>query len=163
MDVIHSKKKIIWNLKYDHIFLTQMPENVQPMNCCIKWSRILFNRILFVVLLLMICDFDLEFSIFLVFSYFWSFTLVSIKKIVSFTFLRYLNLKGECKGVLSIFLFLLLWSWSIPYLTILALHPAFSKFLDPPLALFLKTNHPKKYQVSKRFFYKKQVFINWFT
>ena len=98
--------------------------------------------------------------IFLTFSYFWGFTLVSIKKIVSFTFLRYFNLKVEYKGVLSIFLFLLVWSWSIPYLTILATHS--SKFPDPPLALFLKRNHPKKYQVSKRFFYKKQVFINWF-
>ena len=27
---------------------------------------------------------------------------------------------------------------------------------------FIKKNHPKKYQVSKSFFYKKQVFINWF-
>ena len=59
--------------------------------------------------------------IFLTFSYFWAFTLVFIKKIVSFTFLRYFNLKVECKGVLSIFLFLLVWSWSIPYLTILSL------------------------------------------
>ena len=33
-------------------------------------------------------------------------------------------------------------------------------FGSAPGALFLKTNHPKKYQVSKR--YKKQVFINWF-
>ena len=59
--------------------------------------------------------------IFLTFSYFWAFTLVSIKKIVSFTFLRYFNLKVECRGMLSIFLFLLVWSWSVPYLTILSL------------------------------------------
>ena len=129
-----------------------------------KWSRILLNivHVKHYVLLFMIWDFDLEFSIFLTFSYFWAFTLVSIKKIVSFTFLPYFNLKVEYKGVLSIFLFLLVWSWSIPYLTILALPPPFSKFPDPPLALFLKRNHPKKYQVSKRFFYKKQVFTNWF-
>ena len=141
-----------------------MPENVQPINYFIKWSRILFNiaHVKHYVLLFMTWDFDLEFSMFLTFSYFWAFTLVSIKKIVSFTFLRYFNLKVEYKGVLSIFLFLLVWSWSIPYLTILALPPPFSKFPDPPLALFLKRNHPKKYQVSKRFFYKKQVFINWF-
>ena len=131
-----------------------MPENVQPINYCIKWSKILFNiaHVKHYVLLLMIWDFDLEFSIFLTFSYFWAFTLVSIKKIVSFTFLRYFNLKVEYKGVLSIFLFLLVWSWSIPYLTILALLSPFSKFSDPPLALLLKRNHPKKYQVSKRFF-----------
>ena len=132
-----------------------MPENVQPINYFIKWSRILFNIAHFknyALLLLMIWDFDLEFSIFLRFSYFWAFTLVSIKKIVSFTFLRYFNLKVEYKGVLSIFLFLLVWSWSIPYLTILALPPPFSKFPDPPLALFLKRNHPKKHQVSKSFF-----------
>ena len=130
-----------------------MPENVQPINYFIKWSRILFNiaHVNHYVLLLMIWDFDLEFSIFLTFSYFWAFTLVSIKKIVSFTFLRYFNLKVEYKGVLSIFLFLLAWSWSIPYLTIFALPPTFSKFPDPPLALFLKRNHPKKNQVSKRF------------
>ena len=133
-----------------------MPENVQPINYFIKWSRILFNiaHVKHYVLLLMIWDFDLEFSIFLTFSYFWAFTLVSIRQTVSFTFLRYFNLKVEYKGVLSIFLFLLVWAWSIPYLTILALPPPFSKFL----ALFLKRNHPKKYQVSKRFFYKKQVF-----
>ena len=123
-----------------------MPENVQPVNYCTKWSRILCNiaPIKHYILLLMKWDFDLEFSIFLTFSYFWAFTLVSIKKIVSFTFLRYFNLKVEYKGVLSIFLFLLVWSWSIPYLTILSLSPPFSKFLDPPLALFLKRNHPKK-------------------
>ena len=100
-----------------------MPENVQPINYCIKWSRILFNtaHVKHYVLLFMIWDFDLEFSTFLTFGYFWACTLVSIKKIVSFTFLRYFNLKVECKGVLSIFLFLLVWSWSIPYLTILSL------------------------------------------
>ena len=141
-----------------------MPENVQPINYFIKWSRILFNiaHVNHYVLLLMIWDFDLEFIIFLTFSYFWTFTLVSIKKIVSFTFLRYFNLKNEYKGGLSIFLFLLVWSWSIPYITILALPPPFSQFPDPSLALFLKRNHSKKYQVSKRFFYKKQVFINLF-
>ena len=130
-----------------------MPENVQPINYFIKWSRILFNiaHVNHYVLLLMIWDFDLEFSIFLTFSYFWAFTLVSIKKIVSFTFLRYFNLKVEYKGVLSIFLFLLVWSWSIPYLTILALPPPFSKFLDLPLSLFWKRNHPKRYQVRKCF------------
>ena len=125
-----------------------MPENVQPINYFIKWSRILFNiaHVNHYVLLLMIWDFDLEFSIFLTFSYFWACTLVSIKNIVSFTFLLYFNLKVEYKGVLSIFLFLLVWSWSIPYLTILALLPPSSKFPDQPLALFfLKRNHPKKY------------------
>ena len=135
-----------------------MPENVQPINYCIKWSKILFNiaHVKHYVLLLMIWDFDLEFSIFLTFSYFWAFTLVSIKKIVSFTFLRYFNLKVEYKGVLSIFLFLLVWSWSVPYLTILALSSPFSKFPDPPLALFLKRNHPKKYQASKGFLIRKK-------
>ena len=135
-----------------------MPENVQPVNYCIKWSKILFNiaHIKHYVLLIKICDFDLEFSIFLTFIYFRAFTLVSIKKIVSFIFLRYFNLKVEYKGVLSIFLFLLVWSWSIPYLTILALPPPFSKFPDPPLALFLKRNHPKKYQASKGFLIRKK-------
>ena len=130
-----------------------MPENVQPINYFIKWSRILFNiaHVNHYVLLLMIWDFDLEFSIFLTFSYFWAFTLVSIKKVVSFTFLRYFNLKVEYKEVLSIFLFLLVWSWSIQYLTILALPSPFSKFPHPRVALFLERNHPKKYQVSKRF------------
>ena len=142
-----------------------MPENVQPINYFIKWSRILFNiaHVKHYVLLLMIWDFDLKFSIFLTFSYFRAFTLVSIKKIVSFIFLRCFNLKVEYKWVRSIFLFLLVWSWSISYLTILALPPPFSKSSDPPLPLLLKRNNPKKYQVSKRFFfYKKQVFINWF-
>ena len=114
------------------------------------------------VLLLMIWDFDLGFSIFLTFSYFLAFAFVSIKKIVSFTFLWYFNLKVEYKEVLFIFFFLLVWSWSIPYLTILALPPPFSKSQDLPLVLFLKRNHPKKYQVSKCSFYKKQVSINWF-
>ena len=129
-----------------------------------KWSRILLNivHVKHYVLLFMIWDFDFEFSLFLTFSYFWAFTLVSIKKMVSFIFLPYFNLKVEYKRVLSIFPFLLVWSSSISYLTILALPPPFSKFPDPPLALFLKRNHPKKYQVSKRFFYKKQVFTNWF-
>ena len=124
-----------------------MPENVQPINYCIKWSRILCNiaHVKHYILLLMKRDFDLEFRIFLTHSYFWAFALVSIKKIVSFTFLRYFNLKFEYKGVLSIFLFLLVWSWIIPYLSIpLALSPPFSKFPDPSLALFLKRNHPKK-------------------
>ena len=111
------------------------------------------------VLLFMIWDFDLEFSIFLTFSFFWAFLLASVKKVVSFTFLRYFNLKIEYRGVLSIFLFLLVWSWSIPYLTILALHPPFSKFSEPPLALFLKRNHPEKYQVSKRFFFIRNKFL----
>ena len=134
-----------------------MPENVQPINYCIKWSRILFNiaHVKDYVLLFMILDFDLELSIFLIFSYFWACTLVSIKKIVSYTVLRYFNLKE----VLSIFLFLLVWSWSIPHLTILALPPPFSKFLDPPLALLLKRNHPKKYQLSKRFFFIRNKFL----
>ena len=129
-----------------------------------KWSQISFNtvHVKHYVLLLMVWDFDLEFILFLTLSYFLAFTFVSIKKIVSFTFLPYFNLKVEYKGVLSIFLFLLVWSWSVPYLTILALPPPFSKFPDQPLALFLKRNHLKKYQVSKHFFYKKQVFINWF-
>ena len=128
------------------------------------WSRILFNivHVKHYVLLIIIWGFDLEFSIFLTFSYFWAFTLVSIKKIVSFTFLRYFNLKVEYKGVFSIFLFLLVWPWSILDLIILALFPPFSKFPDPFLASFLKRNHPKKYQVRKRFFYKKQVSINSF-
>ena len=52
----------------------------------------------------MISDFDLKFT---VFRYFRALTLVSIEKIVSFTFWQYLNLKVEYKGVLSIFLFLL--------------------------------------------------------
>ena len=128
-----------------------MPENVQPINYFIKWSRILFNiaHVNHYVLIFMIWDFDLGFSIFLTFSYLWAFTLVSFKKIVSFTFLQYFNLKFEYKGVLSIFLFLLAWSWGILYLTILAIPNPFSKFPDPPLALFLKRNHPKKYKVSK--------------
>ena len=136
-----------------------MPENVQPINYCIKWSKILFNiaHVKHYVLLLMIGDFDLEFSIFLKFVYFRAFMLVSIKKIVSFTFLRYFNLKVEYKGVLSILLFWLAWSWSMPYLTILALPPPFSKFSDPPLALFLKRNDPKKYQVSKLFFIRNKL------
>ena len=135
-----------------------MPENIQLINYCIKWSRILFNRAhVKHYVLLFTWDFDLEFSIFLTFSYFWAFTLVSIKKIVSFTFLRYFNLKAEYKGVL--------FASMIMKYTIsnhISSPPPFSKFPDPPLALFLKRNHPKKYQVSKRFFYKKQVFINWF-
>ena len=136
-------------------------------NKCQKMSRQLITvlniaHVKHYVLFFMIWDFDLEFSIILTFSYFWACTLVLIKKIVSFTFLRYFNLKAEYKGVLSIFLFLLVWSWSVLYLTILALSSPFSKFSDPPLTLFLKRNHPKKYQVSERFFYKKQVFINWF-
>ena len=92
-----------------------MPENVQPINYFIKWSRILFNiaHVKHYVLLFMIWDFDLEFGMFLIFSHFWTFTLVSIKKIVSFTLLRYFNSKVEYKGVLSIFLYLLVWSWSI--------------------------------------------------
>ena len=31
------------------------------------------------------------------------------------------------------------------------------------LALVSETNDPKKNQVSKQFFYKKQVYFNWFT
>ena len=54
---------------------------------------------------------SLEFSIFLAFSSFWAFTLVSIKRIVSFTFLQYFNLKVEYKGVSFIFPFLLVWLW----------------------------------------------------
>ena len=128
-----------------------MPENVQPVNDFIKWSRILFNiaHVNHYVLLLMIWDFDLEFSIFLAFSYFWAFTLVSIKKIVSFTFLRYFNLKAEYKGVL--------FASMIMKYTIsnhISSPPPFSKFPDPPLALFLKRNHPKTYQVSKLFIIK---------
>ena len=135
-----------------------MQENVQPSNYCIKWSRILFNiaHVKRYVFLFMRWDLHLEFSIFLTFSYFLAFTLVSIKKIISFTFLQDFNLKVGYKKVLSIFLFWLVWSWNIPYLTMLALHPPFSKFSELPLALFLKRNHPEKYQVSKRFF------INWF-
>ena len=142
-----------------------MPENVQPINYCIKSSKILFNIAHdkhYALILFMIWDFDVEFSIFLTFSYFWAFMLVSIEKIVSFTFWRCFNLKIEHKGVLSIFLFLLVWSWSIPYLIKLALPPPFSKVPDPTLALFLKRNDPKNYQVSKHFFYKEQAFINWF-
>ena len=135
-----------------------MPENVQPINYFIKWSRILFNiaHVKHYVLLFMIWDFDLEFSIFLTLSYFWALTLVSTKKIFSFTFLRYFNLKVKYKGVLSIFLFLLMWSWSIPYITILALPPPFSKL---PLALFLKRNHPIKYQVNGFFLRNKFLWI----
>ena len=122
-----------------------MPENVQPVNDYIKWSRILFNiaHVNHYVLLLMIWDFDLEFIIFLTFSYFRAFTLVSIKKIVSFTFLRYFNLKAEYKGVL--------FASMIMKYTIsnhISSPPPFSKFPNPPLALFLKRNHPKKCQVN---------------
>ena len=96
MDVIHSKKKIMWNLKYDNIWI-RCQKMSQPINYCIKWSKILFNiaHVKHYVLLLMIWDFDLKFSIFLTFSYFWAFTLFSSKKIASFTFLRYFNLKVE--------------------------------------------------------------------
>ena len=142
-----------------------MPENVQPINYCIKWSKILFNiaHVKHYVLLLMIWDFDLEFSIFVKFIYFRAFRLASIKKIISFTFLRYFNLKVEYKEVLSIFRFWLVWSWSIPYLTILYLLPPFSKFPDLPLALFLKRNHLKKYQVNvflKEISSYKLVYVN---
>ena len=52
----------------------------------------------------MIWDFDLEFSICLTFNYFWTFKRVSIKKMATFTFLRYfVNLKIEDKGALSVF------------------------------------------------------------
>ena len=130
-------------------------------NKCQKMSKQLITvlniaHVKHYVLFFMIWDFDLEFSIILTFSYFWACTLVLIKKIVSFTFLRYFNLKAEYKGVLSIFLFLLVWSWSIAHLTIFASPPTFSKVPVPPLALFLKRNHPKKYQVSKRFFIRKK-------
>ena len=112
-------------------------------------------------ILFMIWDFDLEFSIFLTFCYFWAFTLVSIKKTVSFTFLWYF--KVEYKEVLSVFLYLLVWTWGIPYLTILALPCPFSKFTDLLLALFLKGNHPKYYQVNvflkERSFYK-SIYVN---
>ena len=123
-----------------------MPESVQPINYFIKWSRILFNivHVKHYILLLMIWDFDLEFSIFLTFSYFWAFTLVSIKKIVSFTFLRYFNLKVEYKGVLSIFLFLLLWSWSMPCLTILALPSSLLEISGSAPGLVFKKKPPKK-------------------
>ena len=58
----------------------------------------------------MIWDFELEFSMLLTFIFLWTFKLVSIKKVVSFKFLRYfVNLKVEYKGVLSIFPFLLVW------------------------------------------------------
>ena len=82
--------------------------------------------------------------IFLTFSYFWAFTLVSIKKIVSFTFLRYFNLKVECKGVLSIFLFLLVWSWSIPYLTILSLPLSLLKISGSAYGFVFKKKPLKK-------------------
>ena len=110
----------------------------------IKWSIILFNvaHVKHYVLLFMIWDFDLEFSIFLAFSYFWAFTLVSIKKIVSFTFLRYFNLK--VKGVFFYLTLFLDWLWSIPYLTILALLPPFSNFPDLPPGFVFKTKPPKK-------------------
>ena len=123
-----------------------MSENVQPINYFIKRSRILFNigHVKHYMLLLMIWDFDLKFSIFLTFSYFWAFTLVSIKKIVSFTFLRYFNLKVECKGVLSIFLFLLVWSWSIPYLTILSLPLSFLKISGSAHGFVFKKKPLKK-------------------
>ena len=138
----------IWNT-----FLKYMPENVQPINYFIKWSRILFSivHVNHSVLLLMIWDFDLEFRIFLTFSYFWAFTLVSIKRIVSFTFLRYFNLKVEYKGVLSIFLFLLVWSWRIPYLTILTPPLSSRNFQIRPWLFLKKETTQKKYQVSKRF------------
>ena len=130
----------------------------------LTWSRILFNivHVKHYVLLIIIWGFDLEFSTFLTFSYFWAFTLVSIKKIVSFTFLRYFNLKVEYKGVLSIFLFLVVGSWSVPYLTILALPPPFLKFWDPSLAFVFKKKPPKKVSCKETFFYKKQVITNWF-
>ena len=139
-----------------------MPENVQPINYFIKWSRILFNiaHVKHYVLLFMTWDFDLEFSMFLTFSYFWAFTLVSINKIVSFTFLPHFNLKVECKGVLSIFLFLRVWSWSIPYLTILA--PSSLLEISGSARGFVFKRKPPKKGSSKRFFYKKQVFIHWF-
>ena len=131
-----------------------MPENVQPINYFIKWSRILFNiaHVKHYVLLLMIWDFDLKFSIFLTFSYFWAFTLFSSKKIASFTFLRYFNLKVEWLQR-SAFYLPLFASMIMKYTISNHINspPPFSKFPDPPLALFLKRNHPKKYQVSKRF------------
>ena len=123
-----------------------MPENVKLINYFIKWSRILFNIAHFkhYTLLLMIWDFDLEFSIFLRFSYFWDFTLVSIKKIVSFTFLRYFNLKVKYKGVFSIFLFLLAWSWSIPYLTILTVFPSLLEIFGSTPGFVFKVKPLKK-------------------
>ena len=128
-----------------------MPENVQPINYFIKWSRILFNiaHVNHYVLLLMIWDFDLEFSIFLTFSYFWAFTLVSIKTIVRLTFLRYFNLKVVDRKVLSIFLFLLVWSWSIPYLTMLPPSSLLKMSGSAPDFVF-KKKPPKKVS-SKRF------------
>ena len=100
------------------------------------------------ILLLIIWEFDLEFIMLLTFSYFWTFTFVSIKKIVNFTFLRYFNLKVEYKGVLF---YLPFFASSIMTYTIsnhITFPPPFSKFVNPPLALFLKRNYPKKYQVN---------------
>ena len=136
-----------------------MPENVQPINYFIKWSRILFNiaHVNHYLLLLMILDFDLEFIIFLTFSYFWSFSLVSIKKIFSFTFLRYFNLKVEYNGVLSIFLFLLAWSWSIPYLTILTLPLPSRNFWIYPWLCFLKETIQKS--IKETFYFMRNKFL----
>ena len=123
-----------------------MPKNVQPSNYFIKWSRILFNieHGKHYVLLVMIWDFDLEFIMFLTFSYFWAFMLVSTKKIVSFTLLWYFNLNVECKGVLSIFLFLLLWSWTILHLTILVLSPSPLEISGSAPDFVFKAKPPKK-------------------
>ena len=68
-----------------------------------------------------LCNSHNHYTTTLTFSYLWTFTLVSIKKIVSSTFFRYLTWKLNTKEFSFIFLFLLAWSWSIPYLTILAL------------------------------------------
>ena len=134
MFFLHSKKKVIWNLKYENIFLKYMPENVQPVTYFIKRSRILFNiaHVNHYLLLLMILDFYLEFIIFLKFSYFWTFTLVSIRKIVSFTFL--------------------------PYLTILALHLPFRNSESTP-GLVFKKKPPKKVSSRCFFFFMRNKFL----
>ena len=79
-----------------------MPENVQPINYFIKWSRISFNiaHVKHYVLLFMIWDFDLEFSMFLTFSFFSELSnSFPLKRLIVLRFHNILvNLKFEYKA-----------------------------------------------------------------
>ena len=140
-----------------------MSENVQPINYFIKWSSILFNtaHVKHYLLLLMIWDFDLGFSIFLTFRYFWALTLVSIRKLLVLNFDGILTWKLNIKDC---FLYSSFAGMIMKYTITnhISSPPSLLEISGSGPGFVFKKKPPKKVLSKETFFYNKQVFLNWF-
>ena len=129
----------VFRFNVENFFFAPIKGEGTDAHLCPPFCTALLRTILF-----LIWDFDFEFSIFLTFSYFWAFTLVSIKKIVNFTFLRYFKLKVEYKRVTHFASMIMKYTIS----NHISSPPSLLEISRSAPGVAFKKKPPKKYQVN---------------